>query len=124
LQRKTTKLLPFAAGHWQRDEAQGGDADGDHYQTFEVDEDRDTSLTPEKKHFKSNKVDFPDVIPLTQFNTNPAPPCTVDEQINKRVTKGFRLYSIAEEWECLRQLNRTLKNNDRLHSRLYCYCDL
>ena len=74
LQRKTTKSLTFAAGHWQRDEAQGGDADGDHYQTFEVDEDRDTSLTPEKKHFKSNKVDFPDVIPLTQFNTNPPPP--------------------------------------------------
>ena len=74
LQRKTTKLLPFAAGHWQRDEAQGGDADGDHYQTFEVDEDHNTSLTPEKKQFKSNEVESPDVIPLTQFVTKPPPP--------------------------------------------------
>jgi hypothetical protein len=28
------------------DEAQDDDADGDHYQTFKVDEDHDTSLTP------------------------------------------------------------------------------
>jgi len=112
LQQKTAKSLPFAAGHWQGDAAQDGDADGDHYQTFKVDEDHDTSLTPEKKHFKSNEVDSPDDIPLTQFITNLPPPqqtvddedneeavdvwdeswvrdCTVDEQINKRVAKGF-----------------------------------
>ena len=112
LQRKTAELLLFAAGHWQGDAAQDGDADGDHYQTFEVDEDHNTSLTPEKKQFKSNEVESPDVIPLMQFITNPPPPqqtvddedneeqavdvwdeswvrdCTVDEQINKRVAKG------------------------------------
>ena len=73
LQRKTAESLPFAAGHWQGGEAQDGDADGDHYQTFEVDEDHDTSLTLEKKHFKSNEVETPDVIPLTQFHTKPPP---------------------------------------------------
>jgi len=48
--------------------------------------------------------------------------CTVDERINKRVSKGFQLYSMAEAWECLRQLNRPLNNEDedRLLSRLYC----
>ena len=74
LQQKTAELLLFAAGHWQGDATQDGDANGDHYQTFEVDEDHDTSLTQEKKHFKSNEVDYPDVIPLTQFITNPPPP--------------------------------------------------
>jgi len=76
LQQKTAELLPFAARHCQGDEAQDGDADGDHYQTFEVDEDHDTSLTPEKKQFKSNEVDSPDVIPPMQFTTNPPPPPT------------------------------------------------
>jgi len=58
------------------DEAQDDDADGDHYQTFKVDEDHDTSLTLEKKQFKSNEVDSPapDVIPLMQFLTKPPPP--------------------------------------------------
>jgi len=144
LQRKTAESLLFAARHWQGDAAEDGDADGDHYQTFEVDEDHNTSLTPEKKQFKSNEVESPDVIPLTQFITNPPPPqqtvddeddeeqavdvwdeswvrdCTVDERINKRVSKGFWFYSMAEAWECLRQLNRPLKNDDRLLSRLYC----
>ncbi len=69
LQRWTANPLPYAAGHWQGDEAQDGYADGDHYQTFEVDEDHDTSLTLEKKQFKSNEVDSPDVIPLMQFLT-------------------------------------------------------
>jgi hypothetical protein len=114
LQRKTAESLPFAAGHWQGDAAQDGDANGDHYQTFEVDEDHDTSLTPEKTHFKSNEVDSPDVIPLTIHHKSAPPPqqtvddedneeavdvwdeswvrdCTVDERINKRVVKGFQL---------------------------------
>ena len=99
LQRQTTDPLPFADGHWQGDAAQGGDADGDYNQSFEVDEEHntsttpekkhfkldevdssevdvehDTSTTPEKKHFKFNEVDSPDVIPLTQFITNQPPP--------------------------------------------------
>jgi hypothetical protein len=73
LQWQTAHPPSYAAGHWQGNEAQDGDADGDHYQTFEVDEDHDTSLTPEKKKFKSNEVDSPDVIPLTQFLTKPPP---------------------------------------------------
>ena len=117
MQRKTAESLLFAAGHWQGDEAQDGDAGGDHYQTLEVDEDHNTSLTLEKKQFKSSEVDSPDVVPLTQYITNPPPQqtvddeddeeqavdvwdescvrdCTVDERINKRVSKGFQLYSI------------------------------
>jgi len=69
LQRRTAHPILYAAGHWQEDEAQDGDADGDHYQTFKVDEDHDTSLTPEKKQQKSTF--YP----------------------------GGGLYSIAEEWE-------------------------
>jgi len=34
LQWQTAHPLPYAAGHWQGDEAQDGDAGGDHYQTF------------------------------------------------------------------------------------------
>ncbi len=71
LQRQTTDPLLFAARHWQGDAEQGGDANGDYNQTFEVDEEHDTSTTPEKKHFKSNEVDSPDVIPLTHFLTYP-----------------------------------------------------
>jgi len=70
------QATPYPAGHWQRDEAQDGDADGDYYQTFEVDEDHDTSLSPEKKQFKSDEVHSPDVISLTQFLTKPPPPTT------------------------------------------------
>ena len=107
---------------WQGDAAQGGDADGNYNQSFEVDEEHDTSMTLEKKHFNFDEVDSPapDVIPLTQFLTNPPPPetvddkdneevdvwdeswvrvHTVDEQKNKRVTTGFGVYSIAEAWE-------------------------
>jgi len=71
--RDAEQVTPYPAGHWQGDEAQNGDADGDHYQTLEVDEDHDTSLSPEKKQFKSNEVHSPDVIPLTQFLTKPPP---------------------------------------------------
>ncbi len=74
LQRRTADPLPFAAGDWQGDAAQGGDANNDYNQTFEVDEEHDTSMTPEKKHFKSDEIDSPDVFPLTQFLTNPPPP--------------------------------------------------
>ncbi len=107
---------------WQGDAAQGGDADGNYNQSFEVDEEHDTSMTLEKKNFNFDEVDSPapDVIPLTQFLTNPPPPetvdnkdneevdvwdeswvrvRTVDEQKNKRVTTGFGVYSIAEAWE-------------------------
>jgi hypothetical protein len=81
LQRKTAESLPFAAGHWQGDEAQDGDADGDHYQTLEVDEDHDNFLTPEKKQFMSYEVDYPDVISLMQFIINQPPPQqTVDDE--------------------------------------------
>ncbi len=72
----TEQATLYPAGHWQGDEAQDGDADGDYYQTFKVDEDHDTSLSPEKKQFKSDEVHSPDVIPLTQFLTKPPPPPT------------------------------------------------
>jgi len=72
-QRRTAHPLPYAAGHWQGNKAQDGDADGDHYQAFKVDEDHDTSLTPEKMQFKSKEVDSPDVFPLTQFLSKPPP---------------------------------------------------
>jgi len=121
LQRRTAHPLPYAAGHWQGGEAQDGDADGDHYQTFEVDEDHNTSLTPEKKQFKSDEVDSPGVIPLTQFLTKPPPhkknvddkddekafedvwdenwirDATLDERQKFTLYPGGGLYSIAEE---------------------------
>jgi len=74
------QVTPYLAGHWQGGEAHDGDADGDHSQTFDVDEDRNTYLSPEKlekKQFKSSgEVHSPDVIPLTQFLTKPPPPPT------------------------------------------------
>ena len=70
LKRRTANPPPYAAGHWQGDAALGGDAnDDDNSQTFEVDEDHNTSTTPEKKHFKSNEVDSLDVTHLTHFLT-------------------------------------------------------
>ncbi len=100
LQRKTAESLPFAAGHWQGDEAQDGDADGDHYQTFEVDEDHDTSLTLEKKQFKSSEVDSPDVVPLTQYITNLPPPnkqLMMKTMRNKQLMCGMsRVLGIAQ----------------------------
>jgi hypothetical protein len=71
LHRRTAHPILYAAGHWQEDEAQDGDADGDYYQTFKVDEDHDTSLTPEKKQFKSNEVDSPDVRGIPHQATPP-----------------------------------------------------
>jgi len=144
LQRQTADSLPYAAGHWQGDEAHDGDADGDHYQTFEVDEDHDTSLTPEKKQFKSNDVDSPDVIPLTQFVTKPPPhktnvddkddenafenvwdvswirDATLDEGQKSTLYPGGGLYSIAEEWERQRQLDTPVDNANSLWCHLYC----
>jgi len=73
------QVTPYPAGHWQGDEAHDGDADDDHYQTFNVDEDHDTYLSqekPEKKQFKSDEVHSPDVFRLTQFLTKPPPPQT------------------------------------------------
>ncbi len=69
LQRRTAYPLPFAAGHWQGNVAQDCDADSNYNQTFEVDEEHNTSATPENKHFKSNEVDSPDGIPLSHFLT-------------------------------------------------------
>jgi len=86
LQRRTTDPLPIAAGNWQGDAAQGSDADGDYYQSFEVDEEHVTSTTPEKKHFKFNELDSPDVIPLTQFLTNPPPP---GPTMRKKLMRGM-----------------------------------
>jgi len=117
------QATPYPARHWLGDEAHDGDADGDHYQTFEVDEDHDAYLSPEKKQFKSNEVHSPDVIPLMQFLTKPPPPqqtvddkydekafedvldenwirdATLDERQKSTFYPGGGLYSIAEEWE-------------------------
>ncbi len=137
-------VIPYPAGHLQGDEAHGGDADDDHYQTFDVDEDHDTYLSPEKKQFKSNEVHSPDVIPLTQFLTKPPTPkqtlddeddeeeavdvwdeswvrdATVAERQKSTLPPGGRLCSIAEEWERQSQLDRTLDNSNSLWCRLYC----
>jgi len=67
------QVIQYPAGHWE-DEAHGGDADDDHYQTFNVDEDHVSYLSPEKKQFKSDEVHSPDVISLTQFLSKPPPP--------------------------------------------------
>jgi len=90
-------------------------------------------MTPEKKHFKFNEVDSPDVIPLTQFLTNEDDEeevdvwdeswvrnRTVDEQKNERVSAGSGVYSIAEAWEWQRQLKRPFENDDCVIGRLYC----
>ena len=52
-QQGTANPLPYTGGHWQADAAIGGDANyEDDNQPFEVDEQHNTSTTPEKKHFK------------------------------------------------------------------------
>jgi hypothetical protein len=42
-----------------------------------------TTTTPEKKHFKVDKIDSPDVIPLTQFLTKPPENDEVDQENDK-----------------------------------------
>jgi hypothetical protein len=69
LQRLTADPLPLGPGEWQGHTAQGSHANDDYEGTFEVDEVDITTTTPEKKHFKVDEVDSPDVIPLTQFLT-------------------------------------------------------
>jgi hypothetical protein len=71
LQRLTADPHPFGPGDWQGHTEQGGLANNNYDQTFEVDEVHITSTTPEKKHFKSNELYSPDVIPLMQFLTPP-----------------------------------------------------
>jgi hypothetical protein len=70
LQRRTANPLPYAGGHWQGNAALGSDANYEDYnQTFKVDEQHNISTTPEKKHFKSDEVDSPEVTRLTEFLT-------------------------------------------------------
>jgi len=65
--------LLYAGGHWQADAALGGDANyKDDNQPFEVDEQHNTSTTPEKKHCKSEEKDSPEDTPLTEFLTTPS----------------------------------------------------
>ena len=106
LQRKTAKSLPFAAGHWQGDAAQDGDANGDHYQTFEVDEDHDTSLTPEKTHFKSNEVDSPDVIPLTIHHKSAPPP---NKQLMMKTMRKQLMCGMSPGLEIAQWMNELIK---------------
>jgi hypothetical protein len=118
LQRQTADPLPHAGGHWQGDAALGGDANYEDYnQTFEVDEQHNTSTTLEKKHFKSDEVDSPEVTRLTEFLTSPShdkvndkddekvydvwdeswvQDRTVDQRNKTSLTTGFSAYSIAE----------------------------
>ena len=118
-QQGTADSLPYARGHWQADAALGGDANyKDNNQSFEVDEQHNTSTTPEKKHFKSEEVDSPEVTPRTEFLTTPSQKkvgneaqkkvdseednegvCDVWELNKTRLTAGFGVYSIAEAWE-------------------------
>jgi len=84
-------------------------------------------LTLEKKQFKSNEVDSPDVIPLTQFLIKPPPhkknvdnkdnekafedvwdenwirDAMLDEPQKSTLYPGGGLYSFVEEWERQRQ---------------------
>jgi hypothetical protein len=54
LQRRTADPLPYAGGHWQGDAALGGDANYEDYnQTFEVDEQHNTSTTPKRGSISS-----------------------------------------------------------------------
>ena len=106
LQRKTAESLPFAAGHWQGDAAQDGDANGDHYQTFEVDEDHDTSLTPEKTHFKSNEVDSPDVIPLTIHHKSAPPP---NKQLMMKTMRKQLMCGMSPGLEIAQWMNELIK---------------
>ena len=139
--------LPFtpAAGHWQGNEAQDCHDDREYYQTFEVDEEHNnTSATPEKKHLKSEDevLESPDVTYLSHYLTYPPAPekvddveddlptdvwdaswvrdATLDERKKSRHTERFDLYSIAEEWERLRQLDRQIDNANCLCCRLCC----
>jgi hypothetical protein len=94
-------------------------------------------MTPEKKHFKSEEADSPEVTPLTEFLTAPSQK-KVDNEAQKKVhnednegvcdvwefnktslTTGFGVYSIAEAWEWQSQLNRKPDNYDCVYSRLY-----
>ena len=87
LQRRTADPLPYAGGHWQGDAALGGDANYEDYnQTFEVDEQHNTSTTLEKKHFKSDEVDSPEVTCLTEFLVLPR---------RKLTTKTMRKYMMC-----------------------------
>jgi hypothetical protein len=118
-QHGTADSLPYARGHWQADTALGGDADyKDDNQSFEVDEQHNTSTTPEKKQIKSEEVKTPEVTPLTEFLTTPSQK-KVDDEAQKKVddeednegvcdvwelnktslTAGFGVYLIAEVWE-------------------------
>ncbi len=82
------------------------------------DEQHNTSTTPEKKHFKAEEVDSPEITPLTEFLTTPSQKKVDDEgkkkvddkedndgvfdvweQNEKSATAGFGVYSIAEAWE-------------------------
>ena len=110
LQQGTANQIPYAGGHWQGDAALGGDANyKDYNQTFKVDEQHNTSTTPEKKHFKSNEVDSPEVTHVTEFLTTPTHG-KVDNEDNEGLydvwerkktspTTGFGVYSIVEVWE-------------------------
>jgi hypothetical protein len=138
-QQGTADPLPYAGGHWQADAALGGDANyKDDNQPFEVDEQHNTSTTPEKKHFKSKEVDSPEVTPLTEFLTTPSQK-KVDHEAQKKVdyedNEGvcdvwkrnktsliveFGVYSIAEVWEWQSQLNRKPDNYNWVYSCLYC----
>jgi hypothetical protein len=142
LQRQTADPLPYAGGHWQGDSALGVDANyKDYNQTFEVDEQHNTSTTPEKKHFKSDEVDSPEVTRLTEFPTTPpqekvddeddegvydvwdeswVKDRTVDHRNTTSLTAGFCVYSIAEAWEWQSQFNRKVENYNCVCCRLYC----
>ena len=134
--------LPFTASHWQGDVTHDCHDDGDYNQTFECDEEHNTSVTPEKKHLKSDEVESPDNIHLSHFLTYPLAPekvddvdddlptdvwdvswvrdATLDEWQKSRHTARFDIYSIAEEWERLRQLDRQIDNANCLCCRLCC----
>ncbi len=134
-QQGTADPLPYAGGHWQADAALGGDANyEDNNQPFEVDEQHHTSTTHEKKHFKSEEVDSPEVTPLTEFLTTPSQKkvdneaqkkvdnednevvCDVWERNKTSLTAGFGVYSIAEVWEWQSHLNRKPDNyNCKFH---------
>jgi len=107
-------------------------------------------LSPEKKQFKSNEVESPEVVYLSHFLTYQppaAPPekvddvdddgstddgptdvwddswvrdATLDERQKSRHPARFDLYSIAEEWERQRLLDRPVKNDNCLCCRLCC----
>ncbi len=91
---------------------------------------------------KSDEEESPDVIHLLHFLTSPSAPekvddvddegptdvwdeswvrnATLDERQKSCHTARFGLYSIAEEWERLRQLDRQVDNANCLCCRLCC----